>query len=303
MTGWLVTGAGGMLGRDVCDVLSAAGVPALPFTRPELDLTDEAAVTRVLERARPSVVVNCAAWTDVDGAEDDESGAWQANAHGVSVLARACADAGSRLLHVSTDYVFSGDADAPYSEDARTSPRSAYGRSKLAGERAVLETLPHSGTVVRTAWLYGAHGGNFVRTLAERAAAGSEADVVDDQFGQPTWTREVAGRLLALGRLPAAAATGVFHATSAGRTSWYGLAREIYRLCGEDADRVRPMSSASLRRRARRPAWSVLGHGRWAAVGEPPPPDWRTVLTRAFSSVVHGGPAHEAALRAARKGI
>ncbi|SCK39894.1 dTDP-4-dehydrorhamnose reductase [Streptomyces sp. WMMB 714] len=291
-----------MLGRDVSSVLREAGVPALRFERRELDLTDAGAVTRVLHRARPSVVVNCAAWTDVDGAEDDESAAWETNAHGVSVLARACARAGARLLHVSTDYVFSGDADRPYPEDAAPGPRSAYGRSKLAGERAVLEALPHTGTVVRTAWLYGAHGRNFVRTMAERAAGGGTADVVDDQVGQPTWTREVAARLLALGRLPAPAAAGVFHATAGGRATWYDLAQEVYRLCGSDTGRVRPTSSGSLRRPAPRPAWSVLGHGRWAEVGEPPPAHWRTVLGQAFTSVVHSDSAQGAATRAPRGG-
>ncbi|MDG4864905.1 sugar nucleotide-binding protein, partial [Streptomyces sp. T-3] len=170
--GWLVTGAGGMLGRELCALLGQSGLSALPLTRADLDLTDAAAVARTVRRTAPAVVVNCAAWTDVDGAESAEEAALQVNGEAVRHLARACASSGARLLHVSTDYVFAGDADTAYAEDAAPAPRTAYGRGKLAGERAVLDELPTTGTVVRTAWLYGAHGRNFVTVMAQKAAAG-----------------------------------------------------------------------------------------------------------------------------------
>ncbi|MFB1043129.1 dTDP-4-dehydrorhamnose reductase [Streptomyces chrestomyceticus] len=283
MNRWLITGASGMLGREVSRMLAADGACALPLDRRTLDLTDTRAVESALRRVRPAVVVNCAAYTDVDGAETHEEQAHRINADAVRGLARACAATGTRLLHVSTDYVFSGDATTPYTEGAPTGPRTAYGRSKLAGEQAVLAELPHTGTVVRTAWLYGAHGRNFVHTMAERAVRGATVDVVDDQTGQPTPARDVAGRLLALGRGPAR--PGVFHATTGGTTTWYGLAREVFRLAGADPDRVRPTDSTTLNRPARRPAWSVLGHDRWAAAGLPAPRHWRDALGAEFTRV------------------
>ncbi|MET9296736.1 dTDP-4-dehydrorhamnose reductase [Streptomyces sp. NPDC003077] len=283
MNRWLITGAGGMLGREVVRLLAAEGECALPLDRRALDLTDTRAVEAAVRRARPTVVVNCAAYTDVDGAETDEDQARRINADAVRGLARACARGGARLLHPSTDYVFAGDATTPYAEDAAPGPRTAYGRSKLEGERAVREELPHTGTVVRTAWLYGAHGRNFVRTMAERAARGATVHVVDDQTGQPTPARDVAERLLALGRGPAR--PGVFHATASGRTTWYGLAREVFHLAGADPERVRPTDSTTLDRPAARPAWSVLGHDRWAAAGLPAPRHWRAALAAEFAAV------------------
>lgn len=286
MTGWLVTGADGMLGREVVAALRRAGSTVLPLTRADLDLTDSLAVHRTLRRARPDVVVNCAAWTDVDGAESAEVAALAVNGDAVRVLARACAAVRARLLHVSTDYVFAGDADTPYAEDAPTGPRSAYGRGKLAGERAVIEELPALGTVVRTAWLYAGHGRNFVTTMAGKAAAGATVRVVDDQHGQPTWARDLAERLVALGELPAERVAGVFHATAAGRTTWFGLAQEIYRIAGADPALVRPISTGELGRPAPRPAFSVLGNDRWAAAGLAPPRPWTASLADALTAVL-----------------
>ncbi|MBB5937254.1 dTDP-4-dehydrorhamnose reductase [Streptomyces zagrosensis] len=291
MNGWLITGAGGLLGRELRARLAAASVPALPLTHADLDLTDTEAVARAVRRTRPAVVVNCAAWTDVDGAESHEAAALRVNGDAVRSLARACATTGSRLLHVSSDYVFPGRSTMPYDETARPGPRTAYGRTRLAGERAVLEELPRTGTVVRTAWLYGAHGRNVIRTMAAQAAAGDTTlAVAHDQHGQPTWTKDVAGRLLALGRLPASQAAGIFHATCGGRTTWYDLAREVFRMCGADPDRVLPVDSASFNRPAQRPAWSVLGHARWEEAGLTPPRHWRDALAVAFRSVTAEGP-------------
>jgi dTDP-4-dehydrorhamnose reductase len=281
VTRWLVTGAGGMLGRDLVSVLSAAGVAFTAAARADLDIGDAAAVKAAV--AGHDVVVNAAAWTDVDGAEADEAAATAVNGTGTRHVAAACADAGARLLHLSTDYVFPGDAASPYPEDALTDPVNGYGRSKLAGEEAVRALLPDTGYVVRTAWLYGEHGRNFVTTMLRLAATRDTVDVVDDQRGQPTWSLALAGQLLALGRaaLAGVAPAGAYHGTAGGETTWYGLARAVFAEAGLDPARVRPTTSENFVRPARRPAFSVLGHGRWAAAGLAPLPDWRTMLTSA----------------------
>lgn len=280
---WLVTGAAGMLGRDVLAVLAEAGITAEGLGRTGLDITDPAAVRSAVEGA--AVVVNCAAWTDVDGAEAAEAAATAVNGTGVRVLAGACARAGARLLHVSTDYVLPGDAARPYPEDAPTAPVNAYGRSKLAGERAVAELLPGSGYVVRTAWLYGEHGPNFVATVLGLAARRDTLDVVDDQHGQPTWSYALARRLVELGlaALDGRAPAGVYHGTASGRTTWFGLAREAYRLSGLDPERIRPADSTAFARPAVRPAFSVLGHDRWARAGLEPLAQWRDQLAEALA--------------------
>ncbi|WP_405489868.1 dTDP-4-dehydrorhamnose reductase [Streptomyces sp. NBC_00096] len=280
---WLVTGASGMLGRDVLAALEEAGIEAAGPGRSALDITDPAAVRSAVEGA--AVVVNCAAWTDVDGAESAEEAATAVNGTGVRVLAAACAAAGARLLHVSTDYVLPGDASLPYPEDAPTGPVNAYGRSKLAGERAVAELLPRDGYVVRTAWLYGAHGPNFVATVLGLAARRDTLDVVDDQHGQPTWSRALARRLVELGlaALAGRAPGGIYHGTASGRTTWFGLAREAYRLSGLDPERIRPTDSSAFARPAVRPAFSVLGHDRWAEAGLTPLADWRGQLAGALA--------------------
>ncbi len=291
MTPWLVTGAGGMLGKDLLTVLAAEGIEVTALDRAALDITDPAAVRAAV--AGHSVVVNCAAWTDVDGAETAEEAATAVNGTGVRHLAAACAGTDARLLHVSTDYVLPGDAGHPYPEDAPTGPVNAYGRSKLAGERAVAELLPEHGYVVRTAWLYGEHGNNFVATMLKLAAQRETLDVVDDQQGQPTWSYALAQRLVALGRA-ADAPAGVYHGTASGRTTWFELARAAYELSGLDPERIRPTSSAAFVRPAVRPAYSVLGHDRWSAAGLAPLADWRESLAEAlarpaFSALVPNG--------------
>ncbi|MBC9716293.1 dTDP-4-dehydrorhamnose reductase [Streptomyces sp. TRM66268-LWL] len=282
--GWLVTGAGGMLARDVLARLAAAGIPAVALDRRSLDISDPARVRAAFDRHRPAVVVNCAAWTAVDDAESKESDALRVNGEGPRQLALACREFDAVLMQVSTDYVFSGDAVRPYAEDAPTAPRSAYGRTKLAGEQAVLTTLPDSGFVVRTAWLYGAGGGNFVRTMIKLESVKDTLDVVDDQRGQPTWTVDLADRLVRLGQgaLAGTAPAGVYHGTSGGETTWCGFAQEIFRLLGADPDRVRPTTSAAFARPAPRPAYSVLAHDRWRQAGIEPIRDWSEGLGSAM---------------------
>jgi dTDP-4-dehydrorhamnose reductase len=283
---WLVTGAAGMLGSDLVEVLAEAGEHAVTAaTRATLDLTDPAAVRDAVPGH--DVVINAAAWTDVDGAESHEARATAVNGHAVAALARACERSGARLVQVSTDYVLPGDATDPYPEDAATRPVNAYGRGKLLGEQAVLGTLPDTGYVVRTAWLYGAQGRNFVTTMLRLAGERETVDVVDDQQGQPTWSYALAGQLVALGRAAyrGRAAAGIYHGTAAGRTTWFGLARAVFGAAGLDPERVRPTTTDRFPRPAPRPAYSVLGHDRWAATGIPALPDWHAMLVSALPNL------------------
>jgi dTDP-4-dehydrorhamnose reductase len=283
MNRWLVTGAGGMLGQDMVTCLERDGEMVLAVTRRDLDITDQAAVTATVLGCRPNIVINCAAWTAVDEAEAHEDEAFEVNGRGAWAVAAACAASGARLIHISTDYVFAGDASSPYTEHDRCGPRTAYGRTKLAGERAVAELLPGSGYIVRTAWLYGAHGPNFVRTMIGLERDGKVAKVVDDQRGQPTWTMDVVGQVVALARSGAPA--GVYHATSSGETTWFGFAHEIFRLLGADTARVRPVTSDAYPRPAPRPAYSVLGHDAWESAGIKPIPGWRLRLHEGLRAV------------------
>jgi dTDP-4-dehydrorhamnose reductase len=283
MTCWLVTGATGMLGRDLVSQLQASGAAVTGLGRAQLDITDPAAVTAVMREVGPEVVVNCAAWTAVDDAESHEAQAMAINGAGASNVAASCAAVGARLVHLSTDYVFSGTGSTPYAEQHPPAPRTAYGRSKLAGEREVLRQLPASGYVLRTAWLYGEHGPNFIRTMIRLEDQQDQVRVVADQHGQPTWTIDVARQILLLAN--SRAEPGVYHATSRGETSWLGLAKEVFRLLGADPSRVTPIASSELARPAPRPSYSVLGHDRWASAGLSALPDWSESLGRAFPAL------------------
>jgi dTDP-4-dehydrorhamnose reductase len=274
VTAWLVTGAGGLLGREL--VAALAGRRVVAATRAELDITEASQVDRAVSGV--DVVVNAAAWTDVDGAETRPLDAMAANGHGPAVLARACRHHGVRLLHVSTDYVFAGDpvADprtAPaHHESDPPAPRTQYGIGKLVGEQAVLGEHPEGGYVVRTAWLYGEYGRNFVRTMLELERTRAQLEVVDDQWGQPTWARELAARLIVLGT--AQAPPGVYQITGAGRTTWCGFARAVFAAIGADPARVYPTTTGRFPRPAPRPAFGVLGHERMTTAGLAPMPDW-----------------------------
>ncbi|MCX4997455.1 dTDP-4-dehydrorhamnose reductase [Streptomyces longwoodensis] len=216
---WLVIGAAGMLGRDTVAELARRGEDVTGLDRAALDVTRPDAVEEAVAAHRPDLVVNCAAYTAVDAAEHDEPRALRVNGDGPAHLARACARHDARLVHVSTDYVFPGTARTPYPEDAPPAPRTAYGRTKLAGERAVLTALPDACAVVRTAWLYGAHGSSFVRTVLGLERRRDTVDVVADQRGQPIWSADVAARIADLGPRLGPALHGVFHATAAGEAS------------------------------------------------------------------------------------
>lgn len=281
---WLVTGAGGQLGGELVRALSGEAVVALD--RRALDITDESAVRAAVAEARPHVVVNLAAYTAVDAAESDEAAAMLVNGVAPGYLAAAGSRVGARLIQVSTDYVFSGDGDRPYREDEAAEPRSAYGRTKRAGELAVLSADPGA-WVVRTAWVYGGTGANFLRTMAERAVGPGTVAVVDDQRGSPTWARQLARALVALGRSPAP--PGIYHCTSAGDTTWFGFAQAIFAALGADPARVTRATAAEVRRAAPRPAYSVLSNRKWIDAGLPPLPHWRAALAEAWPLLVAGG--------------
>jgi len=281
MMKWLVTGSGGMLGRDIQNQLADHDLVAL--TRSDLDITDLEAATDTLAKHRPDVVINCAAWTAVDAAEDHEGEAFAVNAVGAANVATACRDVAARLVHISTDYVFDGTATTPYPESAPLRPASAYGRTKAAGEWAVRGVLPTSSWIVRTAWLYGEAGPNFVRTMIRAEGQRDTVDVVDDQRGQPTWSADVARQIVAM--VAADAPPGVFHATASGSATWFELTRAVFYLLGADPDRVRPTTSDQFVRPAPRPAYSVLGHDAWRRAGMAPLPHWRESLDQAFDAL------------------
>jgi dTDP-4-dehydrorhamnose reductase len=268
-----------MLGRDLVAALADRDVTAL--TRAQLDICESSAVAAAI--SGHDVVVNAAAWTDVDAAEQHEVAATRVNGLGPEVLAKACAAEGARLVQISTDYVFDGAAREPYPEDAPVRPGSAYGRSKAAGEAAVRSLLPDAAYVVRTSWLYGEHGPNFVRTMASLELSRETVDVVDDQVGAPTWSMEVARSVRTL--VDSDAPPGVYHATASGQTSWYGLARAVFEELGADPERVHPTTTDQFPRPAPRPAYSVLGHRAWSRAGLNPLGDWRRSLAVAAPSV------------------
>ncbi|HWC35188.1 MAG TPA: dTDP-4-dehydrorhamnose reductase [Mycobacteriales bacterium] len=284
MTRWVVTGAAGMLGADLVALLQAARQPVAGFSRDELDVTNpdevRAAVAGV---GGADVVVNAAAYTRVDDAESHEQVANAVNGHAPGMLAAELASH-SRLIHVSTDYVFAGDATEPYEVDDPIAPRSAYGRSKAMGEAAALQTSPGADVhVVRTAWLYGEAGPSFVRTVGRRLRQGEPVDVVNDQRGAPTWTRDLATRLIALGT--ADVAPGIWHCSAGGEASWFDVAVAIAEELGVDPALVHPTTSATLNRPAPRPAYSVLSNRKWAAAGLPSMPHWRDALHEAFATL------------------
>jgi dTDP-4-dehydrorhamnose reductase len=286
----LITGARGQLGSDLVAAAAAAGIPAQAFGSKELDITDAAAVENALSAFASAataddvtgraVVINAAAYTAVDDAEADRDAAYAVNAAGPANLAKSAAGLGLGLIHVSTDYVFPGDGTRPYEVDDPTGPNSVYGASKLAGELAVLQAHPEA-HVVRTAWVWGTTGGNFVKTMAKLESARPTLSVVDDQRGTPTYSADLAAGLLELAGaadLPG----GTLHATNAGETTWFDFARAIFVELDADPERVQPTSTANFPRPAPRPAYSVLSGKVWASAGLTVLRPWQDALHEAF---------------------
>jgi dTDP-4-dehydrorhamnose reductase len=279
----LITGAGGQLGTELATVCTAAGDTVAACDRTQLDISSRDAVLGAITSVRPDVVVHCGAWTAVDACEDDPDRAVLLNGLAVRWVAEACHRADAHLVHLSTDYDFDGTLDRPYVEWDEPDPRSAYGRSKLVGEREAL-TLGPSAAVVRTAWVCGQHGANMVKTIMRLADEHPALSFVDDQRGCPTFTADLAPllRRIALDRR-----SGVIHATNQGPTTWFGFAQAVVAAMGKDPAMVTPITTAELQppRPAPRPANSVLDNAVLRAGGLPLLRDWHEPLTELVAAL------------------
>lgn len=265
----VILGAGGQIGSELALAAAAHGIGGVALTRADCDVTDRASIEAALDQHRSDAVINCAAWTDVDGAETHRSEAFAINAVAPGLLALECQRRDILLVHLSTDYVFSGAGHEPIAEDHPVGPRSVYGASKLAGEAAVRATSDRH-QIVRTSGLYGRDGPNFVLKVLHRAAGGAELRVVTDQVTSPTWTRHLADALL---RLAERGTAGTYHVTNSGAARWYDVAMAAVACAGIDVA-VTPITTGDLTTAAERPHYSVLANGAWLRLGETPLPAW-----------------------------
>jgi len=270
----LIIGSGGQLGHDFVNQAAAAGHSVIPVDYPQIDICNKLSVDTCIDNAKPDIIVNCAAFTAVDNCESEQEKAFELNAGACGILASAAKKISAMLIHFSTDYVFDGCGSAPYTEDSRTNPQSVYGKSKLSGEEAIVNTH-NDAMIFRIAWLYGAHGNNFVKTIRRIAAAnaqeGKPLKVVNDQFGTPTWTVDVCKQALAmLDRRE----RGIFHCTSEGFCSWFDFAKEIVVSAGINVD-IQPCTTEEFPRPAPRPHYSVLENARLKSIGANIMPEWK----------------------------
>jgi len=289
---WLVVGGNGQLGKALSVVLDGRGIDFRTWGSEDLDIESASRSLELIGALRPAVVINAAAWTDVDGAESEPDGAHAVNTEGALNLALAAKSVGAVFAHVSTDYVFSGVSDRPWSESDLRAPVSVYGVTKAAGEIAVLNEYSDGSYIFRTAWLYSEWGKNFAKTMVRLALTGDkEVKVVDDQLGQPTSALDLAEQIVL--SIEAELPFGIYHATNSGQASWFDFAQEIFTLCGGDVsvDRVVRTDSTSFVRPAKRPAYSVLGHDAWSAIGMngnsvKPMRDWKIALQESIPGII-----------------
>ena len=282
---WLITGASGQLGLALQTELGARGIDFVSVDSQVLDITDRSKVNALINAIKPSVIANAAAWTDVDGAETNESGAHAVNALGSQNLALAAKEVGSKLVQVSTDYVFSGEATTPWGENSEHNPQSVYGSTKSDGEKLVLGAYQMGSYVVRTAWLYSAERKNFAKTMTKLALNGvGEVRVVNDQNGQPTFSGDLAKQIVDL--VLSNAPVGIYHGSNSGQATWFEFAQEIFKLSGAVVHRVVPVSSTEYPRPAKRPSYSVLGHDAWAKTTVESMRDWRIALAEAMPAII-----------------
>jgi len=279
---WLLLGANGQLGRSLQDVLLASKIEFVAAGRSNADITDIASVERCVTQTTPSVIVNMAAWTDVDGAESHREEAFLVNATGAGNVAKIATKYEIPLVHISTDYVFDGTQTTPYKVNDATNPLSVYGASKLQGEMLVHAVHPSGAWIVRTAWLYSQYGKNFARTIARKGLAGDNLSVVNDSFGQPTSALALARQIVAL--IAANPPAGVFHGTNAGEATWFEFASAIVDPIANHGS-VTPVSSSTFPTVAVRPTYSVLDHTEWSACGISDMPHWRDSLGEIHSAI------------------
>jgi dTDP-4-dehydrorhamnose reductase len=280
---WLILGGEGQLGLSLQLIISQANIPFRAVGRDALDISNRNECIQVINELKPSVVVNCAAWTAVDLAEDHEEEAFDINCNGSRNVAIACRESIATLVHISTDYVFSGVSDTPYETDSPIAPTSAYGRSKLCGEQAVQQELPQRSYIFRTAWLYSQFRGNFVKTMVRKALTNSPVRVVSDQLGQPTVATDLAQHIVHV--VESNAPFGIFHGTNSGQASWFELTKEIYSFLKVDTSLVTPVPTSEYPTRAVRPQYSVLSHNHTTDLGLQEMNDWKTALTTALPAI------------------
>jgi dTDP-4-dehydrorhamnose reductase len=282
---WLITGGSGQLAIAVSEELDSRGLRFTAFGSKDLDITQDSIVRDLVSQVSPRVIINCAAWTDVDAAETNEPQASKVNRDGAENIALAAKYCRAKLIHVSTDYVFSGEGETPLQIADAIDPQSAYGRTKADGEDRVLGTYPENSSIVRTAWLYSPWGKNFTKTMTRLALNDSgEVRVVSDQMGQPTSATDLAKQLieLSLSNSP----SGIYHGTNSGQATWFEFAQEIFKLSGADVSRIIPVSSSEYLRSAKRPTYSVLSHDSWTKTTIKPMRDWRIALIDAMPAII-----------------
>jgi dTDP-4-dehydrorhamnose reductase len=280
---WAITGGSGQLSRSLVDLLDKEGVPYITWSHKDLDVADDSSIT-VIKETCPDLLINCAAWTNVDAAEEFPEKATRVNQVGPRNMARAAKELKIPLIHISTDYVFSGQSRQPWSTDSKTEPMSTYGLSKLLGEKEISKNLDANFYILRTAWLYGPYGRNFSKTILKKALTSKDSiNVVNDQIGQPTTTKSLAEQIfkVAKSHVP----SGIYHATNTGQASWWDFACEIFALAGEDVERVRPSNSEDFPSKVKRPKYSVLDQSAWSKVGMETMPEWREALKEVFPEI------------------
>jgi len=281
---WLITGASGQLGKSLIEHLEERGAFYTGLTKGDLDISSPVTKEKIIN-LNPSVIVNCAAYTLVDQAESERALAAKVNVSGAKHVALAAKELGVPLIHISTDYVFSGQRNTPWKTTDKTEPVSQYGRTKLEGEKCIQDIYPEHSLILRTAWLYGPFGKNFAKTILKKAlSTKDELRVVDDQIGQPTSTLDLARQTYeaVTNGVPA----GVYHATNSGEATWYEFAQEILSLSGEPTSRIRPIQSSEYQTPAKRPSYSVLDHAEWQNTTVPAMDNWKLALERVFPLIM-----------------
>ena len=282
---WLITGGSGQLGTAVSQELGQRGINFSSWNSSDLDISQSSTVIAAIEELSPKVIVNCAAWTDVDGAESQESNAAVVNSLGAENLALAAKSCKAKLVHISTDYVFSGQSNSPWSVDSAKAPNTAYGRTKAEGENRILEVYSNNSYIVRTAWLYSPWGKNFAKTMLNLALKNSsQIEVVNDQVGQPTSSIDLAKQIVKL--VESEAPVGIYHGTNSGSASWFDFAQSLFELLGEDVNRVSPVNSDKFPRPAKRPSYSVLDHQEWNGTSITEMRNWKTALEESFPKIL-----------------